>query len=79
MILSEKLNTRQLRQEFYCTLVLTLLYMLAWFVSGYSLSSRIGFLGLPIWFEWSCIYAPLGFLCLCVWCIRRFFSDEHHC
>ncbi|MWN05633.1 Uncharacterized membrane protein YhdT [Gilliamella bombicola] len=61
----------QANKEAKLSLLLTFIYLLGWIVCAYCVSDKIGFLGLPLWFELSCIMVPLGFILLC-WVIVKF-------
>ncbi|OCG28609.1 hypothetical protein A9G11_10305 [Gilliamella sp. wkB108] len=62
---------KQANKEAIISLLLTIIYFIAWVISGYYVSDKIGFLGLPLWFELSCIMVPVGFILLC-WAIVKF-------
>ena len=55
-------TTRQLRREAKWSLYLTLLYLVGWVVFAYFVPTKTGFLGLPLWFELSCIVLPILFI-----------------
>lgn len=62
---------KQANKEAKLSLLLTFLYLLGWVICAYCISDKIGFLGLPLWFELSCIMVPLGFILLC-WLVVKF-------
>ncbi|MWP47525.1 YhdT family protein [Gilliamella sp. Pas-s27] len=62
---------KQANKEAKLSLVLTFIYLLGWVICAYCISNKIGFLGLPLWFELSCIVIPLGFVLLC-WLVVKF-------
>ncbi|MCX8657029.1 DUF997 family protein [Gilliamella sp. B2894] len=62
---------KQANKEAKLSLLLTILYLIGWMVCAYCVSDSIGFLGLPLWFELSCMMVPLGFILLC-WIIVKF-------
>lgn len=62
---------QQANKEAKSSLWLTIIYLIAWLISAYYTSGRVGILGFPLWFELSCIIVPIGFILLC-WCIVKF-------
>ncbi|NUF48436.1 DUF997 family protein [Gilliamella sp. ESL0250] len=62
---------KQANKEAKLSLLLTFIYLLGWIVCAYCVSDNIGFLGLPLWFELSCIMVPFGFVLLC-WVVVKF-------
>ncbi|OCG56995.1 hypothetical protein A9G41_07070 [Gilliamella sp. Nev5-1] len=62
---------KQASKEAKLSLVLTFIYLLGWIICAYCVSNKLGFLGLPLWFELSCIMVPLGFILLC-WVVVKF-------
>ncbi|MWP50192.1 MULTISPECIES: YhdT family protein [unclassified Gilliamella] len=62
---------KQANKEAKLSLLLTFIYLLGWVICAYCISDKIGFLGLPLWFELSCIMVPLGFILLC-WLVVKF-------
>ncbi|SCB88649.1 YhdT family protein [Gilliamella intestini] len=62
---------KQANKEAKLSLLLTFIYLLGWVICAYCISDKIGFLGLPLWFELSCIIVPLGFILLC-WLVVKF-------
>lgn len=66
---------RQASKEAKLSLLLTIIYLLAWVLSAYLGSDKLGLLRLPLWFELSCILVPIGFILLC-WVVVKFqFQD----
>ena len=65
-------------REHIWALGLTFFYMSIWWCAGYALSSEPGFLGLPMWFEWSCLYLPVGFVGMISWVLTRVFIPAFH-
>lgn len=62
---------KQANKEAKISLWLTITYLIAWIMSAYCISDKIEFLGLPVWFEISCIMVPIAFILLC-WIIVKF-------
>ncbi|OCG36928.1 YhdT family protein [Gilliamella sp. Bim1-2] len=62
---------KQANKEAKLSLLLTFIYLLGWIVCAYCINDKIGFLGLPLWFELSCIMMPIGFILLC-WVVVKF-------
>ena len=62
---------KQANKEAKLSLLLTIIYLLGWIVCAYGAGDRTGFLGLPLWFELSCIMVPVGFILLC-WVVVKF-------
>lgn len=69
------LRYKQANKEAITSLLLTIIYLLAWLACAYYLGSDMGVLGLPIWFEVSCIFMPVGFIILCFLVIKAVFKD----
>ncbi|OCG01200.1 YhdT family protein [Gilliamella sp. wkB112] len=66
---------QQASKEAKLSLLLTIIYLLAWVLGAYLSSDKLGILGLPLWFEISCILVPVGFILLC-WIVVKFqFQD----
>ncbi|STZ55824.1 Predicted membrane protein [Moraxella lacunata] len=54
--------THQLNREAKWSIYLTLLYMAGWVIFAYFMPTGTGVLGLPLWFELSCVFLPLIFI-----------------
>ena len=51
------MQTKQLTREAQWALGLTVLYMFGWIILAYFFPVKLGILGLPIWFELSCVFS----------------------
>jgi len=69
------MQTKQLTREAQWALGLTVLYMFGWIILAYFFPVKLGILGLPIWFELSCIYLPILFLVIGYWVIKIVYLD----
>ncbi|QIQ21173.1 DUF997 family protein [Zophobihabitans entericus] len=65
----------QANKEAVLSLLLTILYLLAWLITAYCLGSEPGITGLPLWFEVSCVFVPLGFVLACYIAVRFKFKN----
>ncbi|UKY38387.1 YhdT family protein [Pantoea dispersa] len=65
----------QANKEARWSLYLTLAYLAVWGVSAWLGGTQSGFTGLPRWFEFSCVFAPLLFIGLCWLMVRMVFRD----
>ncbi|MFL1732685.1 YhdT family protein [Moraxella oculi] len=54
--------SHQLNREAKWALYLTLIYLTGWIASAYFAPNTLGILGLPLWFELSCILLPILFI-----------------
>ncbi|WP_294616013.1 DUF997 family protein [uncultured Gilliamella sp.] len=61
---------KQASKEAKLSLLLTIIYLIAWIFTAYFGSDEKGLLGLPLWFELSCILVPFVFIILC-WIVVR--------
>ena len=66
---------KQANKEAKLSLLLTLIYFAAWIISAYTVKDQTGFIGLPLWFELSCIMVPLGFILLCYIVVKKQFKN----
>lgn len=66
---------KQAKKEAKLSLLLTAFYLIAWVVCAYCVGNKIGFWGLPLWFELSCIMTPLAFILLCIIVVKSQFKD----
>ncbi len=66
---------KQLFLEAKISLILTFSYLFLWAFFGYGLSREEGFLSLPLWFEFSCIYLPVAFIFVLMMCVRKYFKN----
>ncbi|MDF7671400.1 DUF997 family protein [Orbaceae bacterium ESL0721] len=62
---------KQANREAILSLILTFIYLFAWFIGAYCVGSGAGFFGLPLWFELSTICAPIGFILIC-WVVVKY-------
>ncbi|OCG33527.1 hypothetical protein A9G34_05635 [Gilliamella sp. Choc4-2] len=62
---------KQANKEAILSLLVTVIYLIAWVVTAYNIGNESGILGFPMWFELSCIMSPLSFILLC-WGIVKF-------
>jgi len=65
----------QANKEARLSLYTTLLYLICWITSAYCLSDKPGMLGLPAWFELSCVLTPIGFILICCLVVKCRFKD----
>ena len=65
----------QAHKEARWALYLTLAYLAVWGVSAWLGGDEAGVIGLPRWFELSCVFAPLLFIVLCWLMVRLVFRD----
>lgn len=65
----------QANKEAKLSLFITILYLLMWVISAYSLGDRPGIFGFPAWFELSCIFTPIAFIIICYLVVRYCFKD----
>ncbi len=65
----------QLFLEAKISILLTTLYLILWAIFGYGLDMQRGFLSLPLWFEFSCIYLPITFIIILIICIKKYFKN----
>ncbi len=66
---------KQANKEAKLSLLLTLIYFAAWVISAYTVKDQTGFMGLPLWFELSCIMVPFGFILLCYIVVKKQFKN----
>ncbi len=66
---------KQANKEAKLSLLLTIIYFAAWVITAYTVKNQTGFLGLPLWFELSCIFIPLGFILLCFAIVKKQFKN----
>ncbi|MBO1518416.1 YhdT family protein [Oceanisphaera pacifica] len=62
------------RREALLSVLLAVLYMLAWWLSAYATPSHLTLGGWPLWFLLSCLFNPLLFVGLCVVMVRYCFN-----
>ncbi|MEI9696404.1 YhdT family protein [Moellerella wisconsensis] len=65
----------QSNREARWAMMLTLAYLIGWLITAYLPDSSQGITGLPLWFEWSCLFLPLIFIVLCVMMVKIIFKD----
>ncbi|KAF0856751.1 YhdT family protein [Pantoea dispersa] len=65
----------QANKEARWSLYLTLAYLAVWGASAWLGGTQSGITGLPRWFEFSCVFAPLLFIGLCWLMVRVVFRD----
>lgn len=65
----------QLRKEALWALLLTLIYLIGWMIFAYFMPQGRGWIGFPIWFEWSCIYFPLVFVGIAWFTIKKIYKN----
>lgn len=70
-----KTLTHQLNKEAKWAVYLTLIYMAGWVVFAYFLPMDTGILGLPVWFEWSCVFLPIIFILLSLVVLKKVYQD----
>lgn len=62
---------KQANKEALLSLCLTLFYIIVWVLCAYYGGNSVGVIGLPLWFELSCLFAPIAFI-LCCYLIVKF-------
>ncbi|OOR92187.1 YhdT family protein [Moraxella bovis] len=67
--------THQLNREAKWSLYLTLLYMAGWVIFAYFMPAGTGLLGLPLWFELSCIFLPLIFILISMAVLKAIYQE----
>lgn len=67
--------THQLNREAKWSIYLTLLYMAGWVIFAYFMPTRIGVLGLPLWFELSCVFLPLIFILMSMAVLKTVYKE----
>lgn len=65
----------QAHKEALWSLLLAVAYLAVWGLSAWLGGNQPGVIGLPRWFELSCLFAPLLFIVLCAAMIRLFFHN----
>ena len=65
----------QLNREAKWSLYLTLLYMAGWVIFAYFMPAGRGLLGLPLWFELSCIFLPLIFILISMAVLKAVYKE----
>lgn len=66
---------QQANKEAKISLLLTVCYLVIWIIAAYSLGNEAGFLGLPRWFEASCLFLPIAFIIVCWLVVKLKFVD----
>jgi hypothetical protein len=69
------MQTKQLTREAQWALGLTILYMFGWIILAYFFPVKLGILGLPIWFELSCVFLPLLFTLLVYIVVKKVYQN----
>ncbi|MGP1931370.1 MAG: DUF997 family protein [Arsenophonus sp. ET-YP4-MAG3] len=64
----------QFNKEACYSLFLTIIYLCSWIITAYFSGDGIGMIGMPLWFELSCLYLPIIFIILCALMIKFFFK-----
>lgn len=67
--------SHQLNREAKWSLYLTLLYMAGWVIFAYFMPAGTGLLGLPLWFELSCIFLPLIFILISMAVLKAVYQE----
>ncbi|OPH38575.1 YhdT family protein [Moraxella equi] len=67
--------THQLNREAKWSLYLTLLYMAGWVIFAYFMPAGTGLLGLPLWFELSCVFLPLIFILISMAVLKAVYQE----
>lgn len=67
--------SHQLNREAKWSLYLTLLYMAGWVIFAYFMPAGTGLLGLPLWFELSCIFLPLIFILISMVVLKAVYQE----
>ena len=65
----------QAHKEALWAVALTVLYLLGWVITAYLSDNGIGIMGLPHWFELSCILLPVVFIMLCWGMVKFLFRN----
>lgn len=66
-------NKRELNREACWAFGLTILYGVAWSTALVIADSRLGVVGVPLWFEWVALRLPILFIVSCTVIIRCYF------
>lgn len=66
---------KQAEKEAKLACSLTIVYLLMWVATAYLLGSAPGILGLPRWFEASCLFLPVAFILICWLVVTYQFQD----
>ncbi|MGP1871550.1 MAG: DUF997 family protein [Arsenophonus sp.] len=67
----------QPNKDAYWSLFLTIAYLCSWIITAYFSCERKGIIGMPLWFELSCLYLPIIFIILCVLMVKFFLNRCH--
>lgn len=67
--------SHQLNREAKWAVYLTLLYMAGWVIFAYFMPTGTGLLGLPLWFELSCIFLPLIFIFISMAVLKAVYKE----
>lgn len=62
------------RREALLSVLLTSLYMMAWWLTAYLVPAELTLGGWPLWFLLSCLFNPLLFIILCILMVRCCFT-----
>ncbi|RKS87009.1 putative membrane protein YhdT [Orbus hercynius] len=65
----------QANKEAKLSLYITVCYLICWSFFAYFSYDEIGIFGLPLWFELSCIFAPISFIIVCSIVVKYLFKD----
>ncbi|AKG06926.1 hypothetical protein AAX05_00480 [Moraxella bovoculi] len=67
--------SHQLNREAKWAVYLTLLYMAGWVIFAYFMPAGTELLGLPLWFELSCIFLPLIFILISMAVLKAVYQE----
>ncbi|MDO4896562.1 MAG: DUF997 family protein [Moraxella sp.] len=67
--------THQLNREAKWAIFLTLIYMAGWVIFAYFTPNGTGLLGLPLWFELSCVFLPLIFILISMAVLKAVYKE----
>lgn len=62
------------RREALLSVLLSGLYMVAWWLTAYLVPAELTVGGWPLWFLLSCLFNPLLFIILCILMVRYCFT-----
>lgn len=65
----------QLNREAKWSVYLTLFYLIGWIVFAYFMPDGTGLLGLPLWFELSCIILPMLFILISMAVLKAVYKE----
>lgn len=67
--------THQLNREAKWSIYLTWLYLAGWVIFAYFVPTGTGLLGLPLWFELSCVFLPFVFILISMAVLKAVYQE----